>query len=99
MHGGVRRIPSVWTTPLARKMRPRGNLLMSELPIHSDVLPDRIWRCRHPLRKRVGRLRKFSTLLLMLFLWSIILGYVYLTNEYRVRGMAADYLGNLLGGQ
>jgi hypothetical protein len=63
------------------------------------IKPDRVWLPRHPLVRRVGRLRHLAMVILLLALWAIVGGYVFFTNENRVRSMAAEYLGNLVGGQ
>jgi hypothetical protein len=56
------------------------------------------WRERHPLRPRIGHTRRVATIAMMLVLWSALGAYFYFTNESRLRQIAADSLGALVGG-
>jgi hypothetical protein len=62
-----------------------------------DRLFDRTWRPRHPLRPRLSSGRRWCMLSLLILLSTIILGYMWLTDARRVRGMAGSYLSELLG--
>jgi hypothetical protein len=64
-----------------------------------ERLFEKSWRPRHPLRRRHCAARRHCMAGLLLFLCIIILGYVYLTDAQRVRGMASAYLSDLLGGE
>jgi hypothetical protein len=57
------------------------------------------WRPGRPWRPRRSRLRQWGTSALLLFLCSLIGGYIYITDEDRVRSMAQSYLSDLVGGR
>ena len=59
---------------------------------------DRPWRLRHPLRPRIGHTRRVVMVVLMLLLWTMLGAYFYITNENRLRQIAADSLGSMVGG-
>jgi hypothetical protein len=62
-----------------------------------DRLFDRTWRPRHPLRPKLSSGRRWCMLTLLILLSAVILGYTWLTDARRVRGMAGAYLSELLG--
>lgn len=72
---------------------------MPDLLIEPDRPFVRVWRASHPLRPCVGKPRQAAMFILLVVLWLIIGGYIFLTNETRVRVMASNYLADLLGGQ
>lgn len=64
-----------------------------------EKLLDRAWRPGHPFRPRLSTLRKWSVLVMLLVLVSLIVGYWYITDANRVRAMAQRYLSELIGGR
>src|ERR1700722_765857 len=75
---------------------------MDRQPPHISATPPRPaarylpW---HPLRPRIGKVRRIATILFLIFLCALIGGYAFLTDEDRIRGMAGDYLAALVGGE
>src|SRR5277367_776053 len=72
---------------------------MSNPSPNSDRHHHRAWWPSHPLRPSIGRRRRWTSIVLMLALWALIGGYLFLTEEHRVRKMACVYLADLLGAQ
>jgi hypothetical protein len=71
---------------------------MSRQAITPDHLFDRPWRPGRRYAQRSPRGRRVAMLVLLLCLWLIIGGYVYITDTSRVRKMAESYLSDLIGG-
>src|SRR6185503_20324838 len=63
-----------------------------------DRLFERTWRPGHPFRPRLSGGRRWGMTLLFALLCGIIGAYWYITDSVRVRGLAEDYLTQLLGG-
>src|SRR5688572_25706885 len=63
-----------------------------------DRLFDRTWRPGHPFRPRLSGSRRWGMTLLFGVLCGVIGAYWYITDSVRVRGLAEDYLTQLLGG-
>ena len=56
------------------------------------------WRLGDPHRRGISLRRRLVTLLVFASLLAVIGGYVFLTDARRVRRMAQQYLGDLVGG-
>ncbi|MDB5331890.1 MAG: hypothetical protein JWP03_3041, partial [Phycisphaerales bacterium] len=70
---------------------------MSRYCVSADQLFSRTWRAGHPFSPRCGRFRRVGMLLLLLGFGLVILGYSYVTDSRRVRGMAEKYLSQVMG--
>lgn len=61
-----------------------------------DHLFDRPWPAGHPLRPRVGTVRRWSMRLLLVVLLAVIGTYAFVTESGRVKAMAEAYLADVL---
>src|SRR5690242_5650445 len=71
---------------------------MSQPFLTPDRLFDRPWQPTHGIGCRPSRSRRVLMMVLFLFLCALITGYLYITDQDRVRAMAENYLSQLSGG-
>jgi hypothetical protein len=62
-------------------------------------LLDKTWRAGHPFGRRLSGGRRWGIALLFVVLVGLIAVYMWVTDATRVRGMAQQYLTELLGGK
>src|SRR5438067_8282550 len=72
---------------------------MSQAFLTPDRLFDRPWQPGHGFGQRPSRGRRVLMMGSFLLLCALIAGYLYITDQDRVRSMAENYLSQLSGGR